>query len=314
MTLDTTLYLLTGPTAVGKTAHALRWAEHYDAEIVSCDSLLFYEGMDIATAKPSAAEQARIRHHLVDIVPARQPFNVQEFVVRAKAAIEAIQARGKRVLIVGGSGFYLKAFYAPVADPYPIDPATRQQVADCLRTDGLAGLLAWLQQLNPAGLGQLDADNPRRVSRALERCLVSGHTLQEQSEAFARQTSVFQHYPKQTCLLMRSKAALARRIETRTAGMLAAGLVDEVKALRRAGFEANPSAARAIGYRETLAWLDAGGDSLDPLREAINLHTRQLVARQMKWFRHQLQPDTVVDLEADQVALPNYFGPLAEGR
>jgi len=314
VTLDTTLYLLTGPTAVGKTAHALCWAEQYDAEILSCDSLLFYEGMDIATAKPSAAERARIRHHLVDIVPARQPFNVQEFVVRAKAAIEAIQARGKRVLIVGGSGFYLKAFYAPVADPYPIDPATRQQVADCLRTDGLDGLLAWLKQLNPAGLGQLDAANPRRVSRALERCLLSGLTLQEQSEAFARQVSVFKQYPKQTCLLMRSKAALAKRIETRTARMLAAGLVDEVKALRMAGFEANPSAARAIGYRETLDWLDAGGGSLDPLREAINLHTRQLVARQMKWFRHQLQPDTVVDLEAEQVALPNYFGPLAEGR
>src|SRR5262245_57692386 len=110
------LHVLTGPTAVGKTEWALRWAEQRGAEIVSCDSLLFYRGMDIGTAKPTRDEQARVRHHLIDICDLTDRMDVTQFVTRAKAAVDEIRSRGRNVLVTGGSGFYLKAFLAPVAD------------------------------------------------------------------------------------------------------------------------------------------------------------------------------------------------------
>src|SRR5579871_1749355 len=118
MTAETTqgtIHILTGPTAAGKTELALRWAERHGAEIVSCDSLLFYRGMDIGTAKPTKAEQARVPHHLVDILDVAERMDVARFVMLARVAVEAIAARGRAVLVVGGSGLYLKTFFAPVA-------------------------------------------------------------------------------------------------------------------------------------------------------------------------------------------------------
>src|SRR2546423_950109 len=110
------LHVLTGPTAVGKTEWALRWAEENNAEIVSCDSLLFYRGMDIGTAKPTPVERARVRHHLIDICDVRELMDVTHYVTKAREAVNEITARGRGVLVTGGSGFYLKSFFAPVAD------------------------------------------------------------------------------------------------------------------------------------------------------------------------------------------------------
>ena len=110
------LHVLTGPTAVGKTEWALRWAEEQGAEIVSCDSLLFYRGMDIGTAKPTAVEQARAPHHLIDMCAVTERIDVTHYVAKARAAVDAIAGRGRAVLVTGGSGFYLKSFFAPVAD------------------------------------------------------------------------------------------------------------------------------------------------------------------------------------------------------
>ena len=166
-TMKPKLHVLTGCTAVGKTEWALRWAEARGAEIVSCDSLLFYRGLDIGTAKPTAAERTRVPHHLVDICEVGERMDITHYVAKARAAVEEIQARGRPVLVVGGSGFYLKSFFSPVADEVAVPAPLREEVAQL----SLEAALDRLRALNPAGLGALDTANPRRVSRALERCL-----------------------------------------------------------------------------------------------------------------------------------------------
>ena len=141
------LHLLTGCTAVGKTGAALRWAEANGAEIVSCDSQLFYRGMDLGTAKPSAAERARVPHHLIDVLEAAEPMDVARYTQLARQAVDDILVRGRRVLVVGGSGFYLKAFLGAVTDDVEVPPEVRASVV-ALKPEAA---LAELRHLNPAG-------------------------------------------------------------------------------------------------------------------------------------------------------------------
>lgn len=282
--------MLTGPTAVGKTEWALRWAERSRAEIVSCDSLLFYRGMDIGTAKPTAAERARVPHHLIDVRAVDEPMNITEYVQLARAAVDDIVARGKAVLVTGGSGFYLKAFFAPVADDVAVSAAVRAEVAQLTLGDAVRRL----RRLNPAGLGGLDVANPRRVTRALERCLTSGRTLAELAAEFARQPGPFADFGVRLTRLERAPEELVRRIDERVAAMLAAGLVEEVRNLRAAGLERNPSAAKAIGYREVLASL-SGQLPMDSLAAEIAGNTRALAKKQRTWFRTQVPPHREID-------------------
>jgi tRNA dimethylallyltransferase len=286
------LHILTGPTAVGKTEWALRWAERYDAEIVSCDSLLFYRGMNIGTAKPSAAELARVRHHLIDICEIAGTMDVTKYVARAHAAIADIRGRDRNVLVTGGSGFYLRTYFASVADDVEVSPAIREQVARL----PLQVAVEQLRNLNPAGIGTLDTANPRRVQRALERCLASGRQWSELAEEFARRPSPFAGFEVRLTRLDRTPDSLNQRIEHRVARMLRDGLVDEVRRLRERGLERNPSAARAIGYREVLALL-GGAIEQNALAAEIVRNTRALVKKQRTWFRTQLPAHRVVAAE-----------------
>ena len=277
------IHVLTGPTAVGKTAWALRWAEARGAEIVSCDSLLFYRGMDIGTAKPTSAERARVPHHLIDICEIAERMDVTRYLARAKQAVEAIAARGREVLVTGGSGFYLKGFFSAVADEVMVPAGLRARVAALPLAEAVKELAA----LNPAGCGALDLANPRRVVRALERCVASGRSLADLAADFARQPAAFAEWSVELTRLEREPENLESRIAARVAGMLAGGLVEEVRRLRAAGLEQNLSAARAIGYREVLAMLD-GQLARDRLAAEIAQNTRALVKKQRTWFRTQL--------------------------
>lgn len=282
-----TLHVLTGPTAVGKTELALQWAEKHEAEIVSCDSLLFYRGMNIGTAKPHREELERVPHHLIDIRDVAEPITIADYVVRAQQAVTDIQSRGRAVLVTGGSGFYLKAFFGPVVDQVTVPAEIRAEIERRWESEGLAVLVAELRALNPDGLDGLDVANPRRVLRALERCRVSGKTLQVLKAEFAGQPVPFaEHQIKGVCLT-REVPDLNRRIELRVEHMLQAGLVAEVEGLLACGLERNPSAARSIGYRETIAML--AGDMLESeLGAAIAKNTRALAKKQRTWFRTQL--------------------------
>ena len=288
------IHVLTGCTAVGKTELALRWAAAHAAEIVSCDSLLFYRGADIGTAKPTLAERARVPHHLIDVCDLGERMDITRFVAQARCAVDQLFAQGKQVLVAGGSGFYLKAFFAPVADEVAVSVALRAEIADRLQRQGLAALVSELEHLNPDGLGALDVQNPRRVTRALERCLASGRTLAALQADFAAQPPPFADCTVRLCELVRAPEAMETRIAQRVKAMLAGGLVAEVRGLLARGLKDNPSVAAAIGYRETIDCLE-GRLAEQDLAAAIIRNTRGLVKKQRTWFKTQLPSHRTVD-------------------
>ena len=290
-----TIHVLTGCTAVGKTEWALRWAEAHDAEIISCDSLLFYRHMDIGTAKPTPLELGRVPHHLIDVSVASEPMDITRYITLARAAVESITARGRKVLVTGGSGFYLKSFFAPVADEVAVPAELRLAVAVQLEHAGIGALVEELRSLNPDGLGALDVDNPRRVTRALERCRVTGKTLSVLKAEFLARPGAFAQWPVTLVRLERAPEEVNLRIDARVETMVRAGLVEEVRRLRAEAFERNPSAASAIGYREVLAMLD-GKLAPAALVAEIAQNTRALVRKQRTWFRTQLPEHRVVRL------------------
>lgn len=282
------LHIITGPTAVGKTEYALSYAEAHDAEIVSCDASLFYRGMDVGTAKPTIEERARVPHHMIDICDVSESYDIVRFDKEVRKVIDSIQDRGKSVVVTGGSGFYLKSFLAPVIDTVEVSDAVRAKVAEIYEASGLEGLLSELNQASPEGIGNLDTKNPRRVLRALERCLASGQSLIQLQEAFAARPEPYADFEKRLILLQRNPEELRARVALRVDHMLAAGLIEEVRGLREVGIESNPSAASAIGYRETLSYLK-GEIEREAIAPAIVLNTNHLVKKQRTWFRTQIR-------------------------
>jgi tRNA dimethylallyltransferase len=291
------LHILTGCTAVGKTEWALRWAQAHSAEIISCDSLLFYRGMDIGTAKPSMAELGGVRHHLIDIREVGEPMNAALYASMALAAADDIASRGKSILVVGGSGFYLKTFFSPVSDGVDVEPGIRAWVDQLLASAGLPGLVDELARLNPGGLGKIDTANPRRVASALGRCLASGRSLAELAADFARARPPFLGWETRLSRLDRDPVDIDARIAARVGQMIRSGLLEEVRRLLSSGLVSNPSAARAIGYREAIDVLEGRAPEAG-LAEAIAKDTRALVKKQRTWFRTQLPPHAVVDAAA----------------
>ena len=278
------MYLLTGPTAVGKTELCLRLAEELDAEILSCDSMQVYEGMDIGTAKPTTAELASVRHHCIGIFPFNHTINIHTYTEVAAEAVDKITRRGKAVLVTGGSGFYLNSFIQPVCDEVKVSHEIRAEVNQLQDSGGLHTLVENLRSLNPNGLGDLDIQNPRRVVRALERCKASGKTVLELRAEMESMPEPFPDFNKRICVLNRGDNALRERIQLRTSSMLANGLVDEVRGLLSRGLLENPTAAASIGYREVIAYIQNKPQPEKHLEESINRSTWQLVRKQKKWL------------------------------
>ncbi|MDA9962886.1 tRNA (adenosine(37)-N6)-dimethylallyltransferase MiaA [Opitutales bacterium] len=303
------IYFVAGVTAVGKTAFSLDWAEREGAEVLSCDALLFYRGMNLGTAKPTKLERDRVPHHGIDLCEPSDSFDIARYVDYAKSKVKEIHERGRPVLIVGGSGFYLKGFFEPVSDGLVIPDAIREKVELLEREEGLNGLLHQLREHSPGDLGNLDLMNPRRVARALERCLASGESVTVLQQRFLEVPNPFDRYVRRSCLLERESSDLEKRIRLRAAAILNAGLVEETEHLLEHGLEENPTACRAVGYREVLAML-AGNLPKDQLLETIVRSTLQLAAKQRKWFRNQFHPDVRLVASAGESFSINDF-PLA---
>ncbi len=280
-----TLAMLLGPTASGKSTIAMRLAGHRPIEIVSVDSAQVYRGLDIGTAKPDAAERARVAHHLVDIVDPAERYSAARFVDDALAAIADIRARGRIPLLVGGTMLYARAL-AEGLHPLPgADPAVRRRLEDEARTSGWPALHARLAAIDPRAAGRIDPADAQRIQRALEVFETTGRTMSDWLSAPAPQPPAGRARVVRVSLEPDDRAALHARIAARFDAMLAAGLVDEVRALRGRG-DLSPSlpSMRSVGYRQVWQWLDAGG-SQRSLRDAGIAATRQLAKRQLTWLR-----------------------------
>ncbi len=277
------LLCLAGPTAVGKSAIALLMAERLGAEIISVDSMQVYRGLNIGTAKPSPEERARVPHHLVDILDLNQPFNAGDFVRLAREAVAGIQARGRRPLLCGGTGFYFKALFHGLGEAPPPNPELHAQ----LEATPLPELLAELARTDPVTHERIDRNNLRRVIRAVEVIRLTGKPYSAQRAAW-RSSSAEPNSGPIFLGLSRSPADLRRRIEERVEEMFARGLVTETEGLLRRGLAENITASQALGYRQVLEHLQ-GMRGLPETIELVKIRTWQFAKRQMTWFRNQLR-------------------------
>ncbi len=294
--MSETLYVLAGPTASGKTEYAIRFAERHNCEILSCDASAFYKRMDIGTAKPSKEEQRLVPHWGLDLTEPNEYFSIHDYLHYAQRCIGEIFNRNHNVLVVGGSGFYLKSFFAPVVDEHRLDKSVAQQVEMLSMEGGPAALLQALVKLHPHGLPAfLDIQNPVKLKKALIRCLSTGLNLQELQVQFQQMRSPFQEVKKQTILLVWPIELLKLRVQYRVQHMLLAGLIQEVQQLLENHYlRPHTPASNAIGYRESIEFLTQTNQTdsdFAHLKEQIIKNTYQLIKKQNTWFRHQIPID-----------------------
>jgi tRNA dimethylallyltransferase len=274
---------LAGPTAAGKTAAALAVAQALPlpVEIVSVDSALVYRGMDIGTAKPSAAERALVRHHLIDVLEPTQRYSAAAFVADAGALVRDIRGRGRLPLLVGGTMLYFKALLEGLDAMPAADPSIRAALDAEAAERGWPALHAELARVDPVTAARVPPGDSQRIQRALEVHRATGRPLSSFHGGAARLPSAATPL---IALEPALRAWLHERIAQRFDAMLDAGFVDEVRALRARG-DLHPGlpSMRCVGYRQAWAALDAG--DLAPLRDAAIAATRQLAKRQLTWLR-----------------------------
>jgi tRNA dimethylallyltransferase len=306
---------LAGPTAVGKSAIALLLAEKIGGEIISADSMQVYRGLNLGTAKPSAAERARAPHHLIDICDLTEAFDAAQFIRRAEKAAAEIQARGRTPIFCGGTGLYFKAFLDGLGEA----PATDAKLRVELEAAPLEILLAELRERDPATFEKIDRRNPRRVVRAVEVIRLTGRKFSEQraewkssisnedgglkledGKARVRPFSILHPPSSPIFCFTRQPDDLHRRINIRVDEMFRRGLVAETEQLLKHGLAENKFAMQAIGYRQVVEHL-CGERSLAETIELVKIRTRQFAKRQLTWFRRHGNCEWI-DLPADQSA------------
>lgn len=304
------LVAIVGPTAVGKTSLSIRLAEAIGGEVVSADSRQVYRGMDIGTAKATKEERARAPHHLVDIVSPDEPLSLAQFQELAYQAIEAILARGRVPLLVGGTGQYVMAVLEGWRIPrVPPHEELRRELYEEAEERGAEALHSRLAALDPQAAQSIDARNVRRVVRALEVCLVTGQPISEQqgkSPPPYRLLIIGLHLPR---------PELYARIDRRVEHMFEQGLEDEVRGLLVEGYGFELPAMSGVGYGQFEGYF-AGDAGLDEVQQQIKRATRRFVRHQANWFRHddprihwfEARPDPfprVLELIEDFLAPPD---------
>jgi tRNA dimethylallyltransferase len=290
MRVDTPVVVLVGPTASGKTAlldELFGSRESRDvyalpeAEVISADSMQAYRSLDIGTAKPDSAAQARLPHRLIDVLEIEEQYTVGDFVRRADEACADISGRGKLPIVSGGAGFYVRNFLCGLPTAPANDPATRESVARDLAERGIGALRAELAAADPESAARIHGNDVYRLTRALEVTRATGRPMAD----FAPPTGTRAGYRFLTVGLSRTPAELAARIGVRVDAMFAAGLADELRALRAAGHGPGEPGMKAIGYREFFEFGEASARDLAAISERIKLDTRRYAKRQMTFFR-----------------------------
>jgi tRNA dimethylallyltransferase len=277
MAFATNLLVILGPTASGKSTLALEIASRIGTEILSVDSMQVYRGMDVGAAKPTRQEQATVRHHLIDVVDAREPYAVARFVESADEVIRDCAARRVPLIATGGTPLYYKALFEGLFEGPPADEELRAK----LRATSLDELHARLTQVDPPAAARIHRNDEKRIVRALEVFELTGRPI----TSFQTDWGVARHRHDATWVgLAWDKDALNRRINARVRQMIGAGWLGETRHLLSEYGDLSPTAAEATGYRELILHLQ-GKLSLDEAVEQIKIATRQLSRRQVKWFR-----------------------------
>jgi tRNA dimethylallyltransferase len=273
---------IVGPTASGKSALGVALARAGGGEIVSCDSLQVYRGLDVGSAKPTREEQAAVRHHLIDVVDPDEPFTAAEYARRAREAIADVAARGRRPLVVGGSGLYLRALLTGLFEGPSRDAALRQRLERMAGRFGDERLHRLLRRVDPEAARRIEVRDRVRVIRALEVFRATGRPLTEAHRAGSHALSGFE---VRLLGLNPPREVLRAAVERRTDAMLAGGLIEETRAV----LARHPEGVRAlgaIGYRQAVAVL-RGELEVAAARRDIVKETMRYAKRQMTWFRHQ---------------------------
>lgn len=276
--------MILGPTGAGKTDFSIALAERLGAEIVNADSRQLYRGMDLGTAKPSSADRARVPHHLVDVRDPGEAVDVAEFAALAARAIAGIAARGRPVLVVGGSGLYLRVLRGGLFAGPPAAPEYRAELVALAAAQGAGCLHDRLKQIDAEAARRIAVNDIGRIVRALEVFAVSGVAISEHHRR--HRSAAAGGYANLAIGLRRERAGLYARIDRRFDEMIAAGLVAEVRGLLAAGADPDGVIAQTIGYREIAGYLAGRGD-LPSAIAAAKRESRRLAKRQLTWFRRE---------------------------
>lgn len=273
---------IVGPTGTGKTETAIEVARAVGAEIVSADSMQFYRGMEVGTAKPTPSQRAEVVHHLIDHVPPHQRYNVADFYADATAAIDGILERGRLPLVVGGSGLYVRALAnkldLPVAEP---DDELRQRLRAFARHSGPGALHDRLRKVDPVSAARIHPNDTKRLIRAIE---IYERTGKPMSHVYSEAPAPTDRYACLMFGLTCDREELYRRVEERCDRMVNSGLLREVQGLLDAGYTPELQAMQAIGYKEFAAFL-RGEISFPEAVDTFKRNTRRYVKRQLTWFR-----------------------------
>jgi tRNA dimethylallyltransferase len=274
------LIVICGPTGIGKTATAIEIAEAYSAEIIGADSMQIYRHMDIGTAKPTAAEQARVRHHMIDIIDPNTPFDAVRFAELARDTAAQLHERGILPLVVGGTGLYIKSFLYGMFESDPVDSKIRERLKKEAHDQGIALLHDRLKRCDPASAARLHPNDTYRILRALETFEATGKPISayQNTHAFSGQ-----HYDALKIGLNMDRALLYERINQRVDAMIAAGFVDEVKKLLDAGYAADLKSMQSIGYRHIVDYLQ-GRLTREECSRTLKRDHRRYAKRQLTWF------------------------------
>lgn len=271
--------LVTGPTAVGKTALCLELARRVGGEILSADSRQIYEGLTIGTAKPHPQEMLEVPHHFVGELPLEVHFSAGRFAEAANERIDAVQHRGRQPIVTGGSTLWIYALQFGLAEIPPVEETVRDRMAHRLEREGAEALFRELQEIDPAAAETMDATKTQRLLRALEVYHGTGRPLTYYHENQPEPPHRFA-----TVVLHRERSELYDRINRRVDRMLDHGLLDEVRALLERGVDPAQNALRTIGYREPVQYLRGEIDRAEMIR-LIKRNTRRYAKRQLSWFR-----------------------------
>ncbi|HTL47412.1 MAG TPA: tRNA (adenosine(37)-N6)-dimethylallyltransferase MiaA [Verrucomicrobiae bacterium] len=278
------MLFLVGPTAAGKSKIALLVARRLGGEIISADSMQVYRGMDIGTAKPSAAERKEIPHHLIDLVEPSESFSVYEFRRRALAAIQDIVSRKKLPIVAGGTGLYVRSLLEGLSPQPGGDALFREKMEQTVSSEGIERLYKDLKKCDPESAARIKPTDKRRIIRALEIRAVSGKSAGEWYASKEGLTDL--GFEPLVLGITRERSFLYREIEKRVDEMFEKGLVREVRLLARQ--ELSKTAFQAVGYKELLlSGPELSGREADAAKDLIKKNTRHLAKRQMTWFRKE---------------------------